>query len=473
MEERIDSTNEAEFSAYLKSGRFEMNLLEHSISSADTKPDKDTSSLVFAREDKHPETGVSVERSWKITFSSEYGRPTAKDDDVLVALMKLSQASGLMTSGAGNEETKVEFSSYQILKILGWKDCGPNYQAVDDALNRLGGVWIVASNYWYDNAAKEYVDRKFGIIDDVYLYERDKYQKARRKAIVDGKRMPKSWIRWSDVMIESFQAGYVAKLDIGKYRSIKNPVGRKLYRYPGKHFWNKNTHTVSLKKLCHEKLGYRKSENRIAKLAQKVAPAIQELQRLRLFDLDHEIVRSYGKCDIRFKKGKRIQKVSQAGSPLLCRLIDFGVSKKSAREAIERHSAERIEEDIKDANFRRDNGLLKGTHAGCLYSMLKSESPWARPPGFNQVRKKTKVKTKPVAQHIESREIQDQEKFQSFLDNLDTHERQAFEKRAIQSMPMFANMQADAINVGRLQAAKGYLLAAMKLEWKRHSGVES
>src|SRR5690606_27966322 len=89
-------TAQDEFLEYLRSGRDEMTLLEHSISGADKKPDLTTRSLSFVTNERHPATGEAVERSWKVTFSAEYGRPTPKDDDVFVALLKVTQQGGLM-----------------------------------------------------------------------------------------------------------------------------------------------------------------------------------------------------------------------------------------------------------------------------------------------------------------------------------------------------------------------------------------
>lgn len=371
---RITSHQEEEkFTRYLRSGRDEMNLLEHSISGADKKVDRTTGCLLFENQTRHPETGEPISQSWEVTFNGKFGRPTPKDDDVFVALMKVTQATNFAVP-------KVHFSSYQLIKILNWPDKGGSYRAIDDALNRLGGVWIVAKNYWYDNEAKEYVDAKFHIIDEVFLYERDKYDRALRKARKEGRERPLSWIRWSDVMQGSFAAGYVRKLDIEVYRSLKKPVSRKLFRYLGKHFYYSSKYSIDIQELCHEKLGYPKYDNNTCK--NKLRGALNELVENGVYGMSYEFNSRYGKCEVVFRQGKTKKSVKQTECPLVMQLLEIGIARNDAKKAVARHSSERILEDIEAVQFRKKKGLIKTNPAGLLHSMLQSEEPWGRPEGF-------------------------------------------------------------------------------------------
>jgi hypothetical protein len=448
---RNPQTPEAEeLREYLRSGRDEMNLLEHSISGADKKPDMATPSLSFASEDRHPETGEPVERRWKVTFSAEYGRPTPKDDDVFVALLKVSQQAGLMESASNKAENaaRVHFSTYQLIRILGWPDNGNSYKAVDDALNRIGGVWIVANNFWWDNAEKEFVDRKFGIIDDVFLYERDKYDRALKRARAEGKQRPLSWLRWSDVMLDSFRSGYVRKLDIEVYRSLEHPIARKLYRYLGKQFWGakRPEHRISLQDLCHEKLGYNLVEKRNPRLREKIEPAIRELEERGVYGLSHEYEASYGKCEVIFKASRAAKsepKKREPENPLLERLLKFGVDRATAQDALQRLDAERIAADIEHVEFEAKAGRVKSSKAGMLASMLKADEPFARPVGFvtkaekerrdqetaeSDAREKERARLKEEQErHAETQRLQ---AFNEHVASLAADEREAFDERS-------------------------------------------
>ena len=477
-------TAQDEFLEYLRSGRDEMNLLEHSISGADKKPDLTTRSLSFVTNERHPATGEAVERSWKVTFSAEYGRPTPKDDDVFVALLKVTQQGGLMDVVPAErlQKPQVHFSSYQLVRILGWPDNGASYQAIDDALNRIGGVWIVAKNYWYDNAEKEYVDRKFGIIDDVYLYERDKYHRALKKARAEGREKPLSWIRWSDVMAESFQAGYVRKLDIEVYRSLEHPIARKLYRYLGKQFWNRPKHRIDLQTLCHEKLGYQTRETRNARLREKIMPALEELEAKGIYGLTHQFDAGYGRCQVLFTSTRRTDKPRTAtGCTVTQQLVALGIGPADAAAAVQRHAADRITEDIEHVEFEAKAGRIKTSKQGLLARMLQAETAWARPEGFvssaERERRAADAAAKRSAQQLRSDREQaandakaaaERAEFDAFLKTFPSDaERQTFADEALQHEPFFRRQYADAVSQGNDERMKMYLELAMENRWKK------
>ena len=63
--------------------------------------------------------------------------------------------------------------------------------------------------------AQEWATRKFSIIDDVELLDRGRYERIRH---ISAEKQPKSWFRWSDVMFDSFAAGYIKTLDLAQFR---------------------------------------------------------------------------------------------------------------------------------------------------------------------------------------------------------------------------------------------------------------
>lgn len=463
---------EQAFLAYLRSGKDEMNLLEHSLSSASKNVDKKTRSLEFSKEAIDPDTNEPVTRTWKVTFSAEYGRPTPKDDDVFVALMRVSKETEFATN-------QVAFTSYQLLQILGWGDDGRSYKAIDDALNRLCGVRIVATNYWYDNDAKLWVDRKFGIIDDVFLYERAKYDKAKRKAKQEGEPSPQSWIRWSDVMQESFAAGYVRTLDIEFYRSLKNPISRKLYRYLGKQFWNTSKHRIDVQQLCHEKLGYPEYDNNTCKV--KLKKPLAELEEKGAYGLKYRFIQRYGNCRVEFIKSERAAAKKKASAhPLVDKLVEIGVSRNDAESAVKRLSPERIVEDIEDSAFRERKGQVKTTRAGVLYKMLQGAEPWGRPEGFvssverkrreeQAAKRKLAEQKKRAAEEARQQEESERETaaFIEFMSSLGSDEARAeFQEQALRENSFIASMYRKAKKKGDDVSASTHLELALRSHWK-------
>lgn len=380
-----------------------MNLLEHSISSATNRVDKNTKELVFSQPDLDPGTGDTVARSWTVTFNATFGRPTPKDDDVFVGLLKTSMDQGLMNEGYA-EGPVVPFTRYKLCQTLNWQPSGRNYRAIDDALDRLCGVYIKADNFWYDNDTKLWTDRKFHIIEEAHLYQGEKFQKARKSL---GKN-PQSTFTWSQVMMESFAAGFVRELDLGVYLGIKNPVSRKLYRYLGKHFYHRSKVSFDIQELGVEKLGYKKTDN--YRLQERIAPAINELEEQGIYGLRHEFQSSYGKCQVVFWSGKRSKKSSSSSStehPLVARLVSIGVSKADAWAAVKKHKEERLVEDIEHVDFLDEKKEIERSKAGLLATMLKADDAWPRPKGFKTKaeREAIRQKTKQTQAKKEEREL--------------------------------------------------------------------
>lgn len=473
MGRKPDKTTEEAFLEYLRSGRDEMNLLEHSISSAGTQVDRKTASLRFENQTTDPETGESVEQSWEVTFSGKFGRPTVTDDDVFVALMKVTHEQQFAAP-------QIDFTSYQLIRILGWPDSGPSYKAIDNALNRLCGVRIVAKNYWYDNQVKLWVDRKFGVIDDVFLYERAKYDRAKRKAKQLGEANPKSWLRWSDVMQESFAAGYIRKLDIEVYRNIENPVARKLYRYLGKHFWKRREHRIELGQLAVEKLGY-KQETALRELRRRLAPAIAELEAKGIYGLSHSFKSSYGKCEVRFTQAKKVpSKSKQVEHPLVAKLRAMGVFAADAQRAVKAHTPERILADIEDVEFRAKQGQVRTSKAGLLSKLLQEETP-ARPEGFvSSAERKQKQKllaekraadewAETVRQAAAAeRTVKERTAFELFFTQLGGPQAQAeFAREALAANSIYAGFVRKAKQAGNLEKVESHTHEAMIELWRK------
>ena len=154
-------------------GKDEMNLLEYCFFSATNRVDRTSKSLTFEDEAYGNVEGKrrKINRKLTVAFSAQYGRPTARDDLVLLALMKKSRESGF-------DNQRVHFTRFELIQILGWYDNGQSYDAIDQAFNRMVGTHLVWDNAFWDNEAKSWVDRKFSIIDDVHLYDREKYLRA-------------------------------------------------------------------------------------------------------------------------------------------------------------------------------------------------------------------------------------------------------------------------------------------------------
>src|SRR5262245_45041426 len=101
-------------------GRDEMNLAEFPIALLADYAPKEQKTLHF--EDGHGRLTV--------TGSDAYGLPTAADTDVIVALIYLTKQR------TDFQDVKVNFSRYELVKLLNWSDEGKSYKRLQLALNR-------------------------------------------------------------------------------------------------------------------------------------------------------------------------------------------------------------------------------------------------------------------------------------------------------------------------------------------------
>ena len=348
MKNKTQGSTESETS--YASSKDEMNLLECSIFSTSGRVDKKTKSIVYEDMAFCPSKKTDVPRRLNISFSTEHGRPTSRDDLVQLAVMKISKDQGF-------ESPVVYFTRYQILEILRWSDTGDNYRKIDEAFNRIGGTFLVWTNAWWDNMEKGWVDRRFHIFDDVQVLTRERYDDRRRQ-----KKDGRSFVRWSDVMFESFAAGNIRSVDLGAVLNLKSGPSRRLYRWLEKHFYKNEKVEISLKELAVHKLGYREA-------------ALSEFERM-LEPVFDEIIRHGHARNINLKRGKkdslatfvrpvrcdRKDKATDVRSDrpnelqIVAALSKRGISESAAQRFVSTHELSSIRERLRAMDEQRQKG---------------------------------------------------------------------------------------------------------------------
>ena len=232
-----------------------MNLAEFPLAVLSTRGNTQTKTLEFSDTVKS-KNGEPVVRSWIITGADKFGLPTSSDDEVLLGLLKLTVDQSL-------NDRKIFFTRYELMKSLRWPTEGRNYIRLQKALDRLSGVRIKATNAFYDNVSKSHSTKNFGIIDE---YE------------INSSSDKKSFFVWSDILFQSFQAGFIKKLDLDFYLNLESAVSKRLYRYLDKHFWYKNSIKVNVFILAHEKIGVSRNFKYLSSIRQQLDPALEELR---------------------------------------------------------------------------------------------------------------------------------------------------------------------------------------------------
>src|SRR6478752_2995799 len=153
----------------------ELNLAEFPIAAlTDRIPDGQTT-LVF--EDKlERRDSAPIVRRLTIMGTHKHGLPTSLDDEVLVGLIQLTKRRSNFT------DARVHFSRYELIELLGWPQSGQSYRRIEEALHRWVGVVLMYEKAWWDNAAKSWVDEQFHVLDNVTLYDRERWRSSARSS---------------------------------------------------------------------------------------------------------------------------------------------------------------------------------------------------------------------------------------------------------------------------------------------------
>jgi hypothetical protein len=244
--------------AGVRAGRDEMNLAEFPLALLADRAPKGQKTLHYA----------SPHGTLTITGSDAYGLPTAADTDVLVGLIQLTRLRNNFT------EPKVNFTRYELLKVLGWPDESKYYRRVDESLNRWVGVTLHYNNTWWDNRTKRYLSAKLHIIESVIIDD-ERTGRVRRGGL------PFSSFTWNTTFIQSCQADNLKRLDLDRYFAFRSAISKRVYRFLDKRFYLRADWEFDLKEFAFEHVGLsRNYAGNAGKIKEKLQPALEELEAI-------------------------------------------------------------------------------------------------------------------------------------------------------------------------------------------------
>ena len=242
-------------------GRDELNLAEFPIALLADRVSQGQKTLYF--EDRHGRL--------TITGSDAYGLPTAADADVIVALIYLTKIRNNFN------DAKVNFSRYELIKLLDWPDDGRSYKRLGESLHRWVGVSLYYDKCWWNNRLKVYTDVAIHIIDMIEIIDGGARGKAHPSGPDDS---PPSYFIWNRAFLESCQADNLRQLDLDEYFSLKSAISKRLYRFLGKRFYLRGDWTFDLHEIAFERVGLSRSYRDAYKIKEKLQPAIEELEAI-------------------------------------------------------------------------------------------------------------------------------------------------------------------------------------------------
>jgi hypothetical protein len=351
-------------------GRDENNLAEFPIALLSDSAALNQKTIEFEDTLKDWDTGQVIVRRVSITGSDKFGLPTAKDEEVLLALIQLTKLANDFS------DPEVWFVKRDVIEILGWRNRGWAYDRVEESLHRWKGVSIHYWQAWRDKASGRWRDSAaVGVIDYFTLTDG-----RRKKTSANGGAVEQSRFCWNKLFFESFEAGYLKKLDFETYRSLNRPAAKRAYRFLDKRFWHKDVWEFDLRQFACEKLGFSRAYT-TGQLKQRLRPALGELEEIGFIE------------PVSFRKSrpkmwtlsvaKKSDTVAPAAecpadrSPWASELVQRGVQKRSAGDLAQRFSEEYLAEKLAffDWLMARGDKRVAKSPAGFLVSAIRDDYP--------------------------------------------------------------------------------------------------
>ncbi|MEX2167733.1 MAG: replication initiator protein A [Pirellulales bacterium] len=321
-----------------RDGKDENNLAEFPIALLSDRAEPGQKTIEFQDTMTDWKTGQVITRRVSITGSDKFGLPTAKDEQVLLALVQLTK----LANGFTNPE--VWFTKHQVIELLGWQNRGWAYDRVEESLHRWKGVSIHYWNAWRDNKQGVWTDTEaIGVIDYFRITD------SRRRKNADD-RNSRSRFLWNRILFESFQAGYLKPLDFNLYRSLERAAAKRAYRFLDKRFHHQPAWEFDLRVFACEKLGFSRSYD-TGQLKERLRPALGELETVGFIE------------PVEYRKGKPKQwkiaickksdrpklsddRSSEKPSDLAAALVKRGIEVATADDLVSGFSAECIAEKV-------------------------------------------------------------------------------------------------------------------------------
>jgi Replication initiator protein A len=415
-------------------GRDEMNLIECPLSAVADRYLDGRKTVVFCDEVFDTDRGSMVKRELAISGSDRYGLPTARDEDVLLACVQLAAIQNF-------QSRDVHFSRYELMKLLRWPDEGKSYTRLATSLRRWKGVTLYSDRAFYDHARKSWVTRDFGVFDFLSLYERESTQGVSAPAA--------SRFVWNEVFFNSFQSGYLKKLDWILYCQLHDPVAKRLYRLLDKRFYRTNEVTFDLRELAIRKVRLSDTYD-TAQIKRALNNGIRELEavwELNPLPVEQRYRRvKRGEWKVVFTRKQAQPKSSRMEKPRgqEAELVKRGVAASTASNLVRNHSVDQIGTAVELFDW-----YAKANHArgpGFLVDAIRHPDKYRHPPGFVASHTRRQRQAAAESRKRAERELQeqrqakaqrdDESRWQAFTvvwDRLPKSEQRAFEQTALAS----------------------------------------
>lgn len=443
-------------------GRDELNLAEFPLAALADRVAKEQKTLVYEDTVWDRQARQRVVRRLTISASDRYGLPTALDDEVILGLVQL-------TRQAQFADRHVAFSRYELINILAWRQEGKSYRRLDQSLRRWLGVTLYYDKAWWDKQAGCWIDAAFHLLDQLTLARRSK---GARPGAAAADRENRSTFTWNEVVFRSFRAGYLKRLDMDLYRSLKSTIAKRMLRFLDKRFYHRARWEFPLVEFACEHIGLGRNYD-TGQLKRRLARAIAELEAAGVIGRLAEAARyrrvARGDWRIVFTKGRRRGTrpyADAANTAIVGELVERGVSPRMARRLAAETAEDAIAEKVAafDELIRSSDPRVSRNPAGFLVESIRKDysrpTTAARQPARGEQVRRVRAARPSIAPTTAADEPgidADEERVRAYLAGLSAHERVRVESDAEQTAsPLLQHGLREAVENSVEPAREAY-----------------
>jgi len=420
--------------------------------------------------DKH---GNRAEIFWKVTGSKEYGSPSILE-------MRISNHVDKIIDNLPKPiENPIRVGSlYSIAKALRrekWK----NFKQIKNAFKCIRAATIETKfTFWLKDKEEYYGEPIFSRYDMIYFTG----QKMPGGIVADA-----VYVWLSNPYLQSINANYTVPLDRDYYDSLSSPKTQRLYEFYSIKFYpifEKNLRKIKINysELC--KYTPLTRQKRYSYIIRQFDSAHKELVKTKFFEKDPEIKPINGELDwsIELYPGERALKwyrrvnfdtqlplfpEEEDDKNIFNRLIEIGVTKKSAFDLMQKHPLEEIRKQIEFLPYRKAENA-----PAVLFKSI--QEGWSAPTAYirekkkrDRERKEAELKERQAQAEKEKRDKSEAEEkeLEAFYKSLSPEEQAEVDRVAEERLDSFMKKK---LREGR---AKGNLSPIVKsgLKWSRNN----
>src|SRR5215217_4409672 len=212
--------------------------------------------------------GRRLNQLWRVTASHDFSLPGTFDEDVFVGVMALVRRRGGMP-----KDGKIRFSIYELIKMLGKSKRGGFYKKVRDSLDRIG-----STIYYSENAFYVAEDESL----ETYRFTLWTVHFSRAKG-AQGRAAEHHTLKFDDIIIRSYNAGYLKLLDTDLYFALKIPLAKALYRLVDQRRKGSSSWSLDVREL-RDLLAMSKSYAAPSRIWEVLQPAHRTLRREKFLE---------------------------------------------------------------------------------------------------------------------------------------------------------------------------------------------